>query len=375
MQRHTIKERLNWKQKVEEIGFIFHSSEGKYWDESACYAFTAAQIEHLEKATKELFEMCLAAVEQVLKQQRLPEFSIPPQFHRWIEQSWDNDDFTLYGRFDLAFDGKTIKMLEFNADTPTSLLEASVVQWYWLQEVKNDCDQFNSLHEKLLQQFSYFRSKNNSKMTFACVESSQEDYMTTAYLRDCAEQAGLQTDFLDISQIGWDGRYFVGLNEQPIQNLFKLYPWEFIFQEEFSQFLAISPTKWVEPLWKSILSNKMLLVVLWEMFPYHPYLLATKCSPYSFQNYVKKPILSREGANIDIFIHGKLEALTLGEYGAEGYIYQDYVALPNFEGHRPVIGSWIVGNEPAGIGIRETNGLIHDNGSRFVPHYFLPNFF
>ncbi|MEY4905650.1 MAG: hypothetical protein RLZZ292_3465 [Bacteroidota bacterium] len=371
MQRHNIKERPNWVQKVEEIGFIFHSSEGKYWDESACYTFTTDQIEQLERATKELFEMCLVAVEKVLAEKRLGEFAIPPQFHALIEQSWHRDDPTLYGRFDLAFDGKKIKMLEFNADTPTSLLEASVVQWYWLQDYNKNYDQFNSLHEKLLAQFQYFRSKNIQDMTFSCVESSQEDYMTTAYLRDCAQQAGLRTDFLDISQIGWDGTHFVGLNEQPIRNIFKLYPWEFIFQEEFSQFLAVSPTKWVEPLWKSILSNKMLLVVLWEIYPYHPYLLPTKCSPYSMQNYVKKPILSREGANIDIVINGSVEALTLGDYGTEGYIYQEYVALPDFDGNRPVIGSWIVGDEPAGIGIRESNGLIHDNLSRFVPHYFL----
>jgi glutathionylspermidine synthase len=88
------------------------------------------------------------------------------------------------------------------------------------------------------------------------------------------------------------------------------------------------------------------------------------------KSYVKKPILSREGANIEIFEEGKVVALSAGDYGAEGYIYQEYVELPNFMGNRPVIGSWIIGDTPSGIGIRETNGLIHDNLARFVPHYF-----
>jgi glutathionylspermidine synthase len=370
MKRYLIKERPNWKQKVEAIGFIFHSLEGKYWDESACYAFSEAQIDALEEATKTLYAMCLEAVAKVVREKRLHEFAIPTAFHELVEQSWLRGDTTLYGRFDLAFDGETIKMLEFNADTPTSLLEASVVQWYWLQDFNKNLDQFNSIHEKLLAQFQHFRNKNIREMTFACIHSSQEDYMTTAYLQDCATQAGLLTDFLDIPDIGWDGAHFVGLNEKPIRNLFKLYPWEFIFKEEFSQFIPQTNTKWIEPLWKSILSNKMILKILWEIYPNHPYLLRTECSPSDMKSYVKKPILSREGANIEIFEEGKVVALSAGDYGEEGYIYQEYVELPNFMGNRPVIGSWVIGNEASGIGIRETNGLIHDNLARFVPHYF-----
>lgn len=370
MKRYIIKERPNWKQKVEQLGFIFHSSGGKYWDESACYAFTEVQIDALEDATKTLYEMCLKAVAKVISEKRLGEFAIPPMFHSFIEQSWLRGDETLYGRFDLAFDGDTIKMLEFNADTPTSLLEASVVQWYWLQDFNKNLDQFNSLHEKMLAHFQTLKQKNIREMTFACIQESDEDYMTTAYLRDCAQQAGLVTEFLAIPDIGWDGLFFVGMNEKPIRNLFKLYPWEFIFQEEFGQFVPKTKTNWIEPLWKSILSNKMLLKILWEMYPNHPYLLRTELAPLDMKSYVKKPILSREGANIEIFEEGKVVALSAGDYGAEGHIYQEYVELPNFMGNRPVIGSWIIGDAPSGIGIRETNGLIHDNLARFVPHYF-----
>jgi glutathionylspermidine synthase len=61
-------------------------------------------------------------------------------------------------------------------------------------------------------------------------------------------------------------------------------------------------------------------------------------------------------------------AKTEGQYGAEGFIYQELCTLPNFSDNYPVIGSWIIGQEAAGIGIREANTLITDNKSRFVPH-------
>jgi glutathionylspermidine synthase len=54
-----------------------------------------------------------------------------------------------------------------------------------------------------------------------------------------------------------------------------------------------------------------------------------------------------------------------------GYIYQQYAPLPDFQGKHPVVGSWVIGDEPAGIGIREDNTIISGNGSHFVPHYFV----
>lgn len=68
-----------------------------------------------------------------------------------IVWSWNEEPPAIYGRFDLAYDGiHPPKLLEYNADTPTALLEASVVQWYWLQDVFPKDDQFNSIHEHLV---------------------------------------------------------------------------------------------------------------------------------------------------------------------------------------------------------------------------------
>jgi glutathionylspermidine synthase len=133
-------------------------------------------------------------------------------------------------------------------------------------------------------------------------------------------------------------------------------------------------TCFIEPIWKMLLSNKAILPVLWEMYPDHPNLLPAFFTPQKFaSDYVKKPLLSREGANINI--HAATgEVATTGDYGAEGFVYQAYHPLPNFstngEANYMVVGSWIIGDEAAGIGIREDESPITKNTSRFVPHYF-----
>jgi glutathionylspermidine synthase len=121
-----------------------------------------------------------------------------------------------------------------------------------------------------------------------------------------------------------------------------------------------------------ILSNKGLLALLWERFPWHPNLLPTYFDRDRMGDaYAKKPLLSREGANITI-VTPQAVSMTPGPYGESGYVYQAYAPLPEFDGWHPVIGSWIVGDEPAGIGIRESTELITDDNSLFVPHFFTP---
>jgi glutathionylspermidine synthase len=119
-----------------------------------------------------------------------------------------------------------------------------------------------------------------------------------------------------------------------------------------------------------ILSNKGLLPLLWELYPNHPNLLPAFFTRGPLgDTYVKKPLLSREGSNVEIVTPNMVTAAP-GPYGREGWVYQAFLPLPQFEGWHPVIGSWVVGDEPAGIGIRETEGLITGDQCYFVPHYF-----
>ena len=373
MRRESLVPRPDWPQKVEALGFAFHSIDGVYWDERACYRFTSDEVDTLEAATAELHARCLEAVERVVSRGDYARFQIPERFHALVERSWKDEDPTLYGRFDFAWDGSgEPRLLEYNADTPTALLEASVVQWYWLQDVKPGHDQFNSLHEKLIARWEAMKPKlpATGRVHFAAALESAEDQGTLDYLRDTATQAGLEALALDISELGWDGKRFVDLDNQPVGALFKLYPWEWMVREPFGEHLLKRAFTIVEPAWKMLLSNKAILPVLWEMFPQHPNLLPASFEPSRFAtDYVKKPIFSREGANVTLEAGGRREEAP-GEYGAEGYIWQAYHPLPMFDGNHTVIGSWIVGDEPAGIGLREDASPITRNTSRFVPHYF-----
>ena len=374
MKREEIVPRIDWPRKVEELGFHFHTFDGEvYWDERACYRFTAVEVDTLEAATAELQERAIEAVGRVIEKGDYARFRIPEPYHALVEQSWNEDERSLYGRMDLSWDGSgDPKLLEYNADTPTALLEASVVQWYWMKDVHPDADQFNSIHEKLIERWKEMRGglPADGRVYFTCELESAEDSGTLDYLRDTALQADLRAEAIDVNDIGWDGTRFVDLDNRAIAALFKLYPWEWMLREEFGTNLLRRTTRVIEPAWKMLLSNKAILPVMWEMFPDHPNLLAASLEPGRFTtDFVKKPLYSREGANVSITTGGKTLEVP-GEYGAEGFIWQAYHPLPDFGGHYPVIGSWVVGEESAGIGIREDDSPITRNSSRFVPHYF-----
>jgi glutathionylspermidine synthase len=265
-------------------------------------------------------------------------------------------------------------LLEYNADTPTALLEAAVVQWHWLEDTQRGGDQFNAIHEHLVAKWKELKDYLSGRLYFAAAEDVQaEDLMTATYLRDTAVEAGLDTAALLIKDVGWDAtaHQFVDLDGAPIQSIFKLYPWEWLVHEDFGPHLleTYRSVQWIEPIWKMMWANKALLAVLWELFPNHPNLLpAYLDGPRDLAQYVKKPKLAREGANITLV--GDTTVQTSGDYGAEGYVWQALAPVPTFDGNYPVIGSWLVDGVSCGIGIRESSGPITDNLSRFVPHFF-----
>lgn len=383
MERIGIIPRRDWKAKVESLGLLFHTTEdgtpeGKpYWNEEAYYQFSAKEIEELELTTNELHRICLEAVQQVIDKNLFDQLKIPAEAQELIRWAWDAEPPSIYGRFDLAYDGRTPpKLLEYNADTPTSLLEAAVVQWHWLEEIYPGADQFNSIWEAFIEYFQWCKQNKFLKgdvVHFAHTQSI-EDMMTVTLIRDAATQVGIPTKALHMSDLGWDEskNSFVDLQNRPINTIFKLYPWEWLVNDDFGKYAlqTYKQVQWIEPIWKMVLSNKGILAVLWEMFPGHPNLLPTYFDrSHELTEYVKKPLLSREGANVTVKRQGSLER-TDGEYGEEGYVYQQYAELPNFLGIRPVVGTWVIDGVARGMGIRESDTLVTDNFSRFVPHLF-----
>lgn len=349
-----------------------------YWDESAYYSFTPGEAAELERASDDLHALCLEAVEHVIETGRYADLGIDPELAPYLEASWEDEPPSLYGRFDLRYDGSGPPLLlEYNADTPTMLLESALLQLQWAWRTHPDSDQFNRVHDQLVAAWQHLGQwLPGRRVTFAWTETedSGEDLMTVTYLRDTAIQAGLSTAMVSVERLGWDAdaNAFTDGADQRIATLFKLYPWEWLLGEDGAPLLiqALDTTWFIEPLWKLVLSNKGVLPVLWELFPGHPHLLpAYADGPRDLTGWVRKPKLSREGANITVQLPGgeQLEMPDQG-YGAEGFIWQQLAPLPDLGGGHAVIGSWMVGQKACGIGVRESDGLVTDNRSRFVPH-------
>ena len=224
-------------------------------------------------------------------------------------------------------------------------------------------------HEQIARAQARVRSE---RVHFAAVseEDSPEDWGNLEYLRDTAIQAGWSTVAVPIDQIGHAGIDFVDQDAQPIECLFKLYPWEWMAREEFGVHLPVSHVQFIEPPWKMLLSNKALVVILWELFPDHPNLLPAYYDPAPLgARYARKPKLAREGANVTLVNGARIERSD-GPYDADDCVFQALAPLPRFGDDHVSVGSWIVNGEPAGIGLREDESAITRNTSRFVPHYF-----
>jgi glutathionylspermidine synthase len=300
---------------------------------------------------------------------------------------WESEPPMVYGRFDFALapDGH-VKLLEYNADTPTALVETAV-QWHWLIDVFGEGgDQWNSVHEALVARWSELRPRlpgDTVHFLHTSAEKSGEDFMTVAYMVETARAAGLNGELMPIEKLGLaPGKGFVDMAGLPVRTAFKLYPWEWIVHEPYGREALErmgdreGETVWIEPIWKMLWSNKGILAVLWELFEGHDNLVPAYFEadgPELFSgplaSFVRKPLLAREGADAQVWVGGELVDRGPEQgYGEEGHVVQQYVDPGVHDGARPVLGVWTVDMEPAGLGIRESDGHITNNLSRFVPH-------
>lgn len=388
MERISIAPRPDWQRRVEQLGLSWHTAEDgrAYWDESAYWQFSADEIDRIEEATTELYDMVMAAVERVIEGGELASFGYDVASIAVIEHSWANREWepTLYARFDLAYDGDQLKLLEMNGDTPTSLLEAAVVQWFWMEERFPDLDQFNSIHDKLVAAFTlYAEHMRPAQLHLTSAAPHDEDQGTVAYIAACANEAGIPTKFVGQEDIGWreagDASGFVDQDDRAITDMFKLVPWEWLLADPFGAKLAdealAGRIRLMEPAWKMAASNKRLLVTLKEMFPDSPYLLdatSDENKALAWGAYVRKPVRGREGANVEIVEDGRGVAVSTGAYDDDLFIYQQRARLAHADNRYAVLGSWIVDRQPAGLGIRESAGPITGNTASFVPHVMTP---
>ena len=404
--------RPNWRKSIEKYGYLnhlFQDAKVAYWVEQLeqpfCFHFTPLEVNLLYRATRALHHLCLAMVEKIVESPNRTEYlrllKIPEPFWSAIAISWQREspeDHYLYGRFDLILANDQVKVLEFNADTPTFLWEC-VYQWIWFEDLKKEgilptqTDQFNSIDISLKQRFktigkAYALDDSGAILHFLVTREAPEDVDTVLFMMSMAHEVGITSKLVYLDEFGIDQEgYPVDADGWRIFCLFKLYPWENLFTEiaqlncwGFVERLKSGQVRVIEPLWKSLLSNKGIWALLWQEFPLSRYLLPTyfeedssKAAETLRQSvYVRKPLLGREGASVSIIDPDPL-INTLQErqsdYGQEGFILQQFCPPPDFAGYYPVIGSWFI-DDACGMGVRADKSLITGNSSLFVPHYF-----
>lgn len=395
MKRLKFAQRPNFQDELDRIGFNYYSlpsgPDGEhYWQEGVTYGFAETQVDKIMEATQELHDMSVDMVRHMVQTGDYPSyFALTDHCKALIEQSWKRGDKSLYGRFDLVYDGQDeIKMLEYNGDTPVSILECSVAQWDYIQQAEDIPEplriQYNMLDERLIETWQE-RFAPNSLIHFAASGGFRhEDWGNLTYIMDTALRAGMDVKEIKMQDIGLtDTGLFVDLEDYHMENVFKLYPWEWMMDEQFGAHIEKSQTRWMEPAWKMLLSNKAMLVKLWELNKGHPLLLEAYAhtSEVPDGKWAKKAIHGREGSNIYTFERKNgitmEDTLAQGSHYVEdyvkwGYMFQKWHNLPVHDGYRPIIGSWVIGDQACGMSIREDRNLVTGNDAFFAAHVFVP---
>ncbi|EAK1045564.1 glutathionylspermidine synthase family protein [Campylobacter upsaliensis] len=375
------------KNYLESIGFSWHTDEdGSDYLDNRFICVSKNEANAYYEAANELYDMFIAAAQNVIDNDRFDELGIPFNLIDAIKMSWENEvHWHLYGRFDFAggLDGKPIKLIEFNADTPTSLFESAILQWATLKQ--NNLDehlQFNSIYESLIDNFKRLITLDESveefeehyrgwKILFSSVAGNKEEELTTKLLAHIAKDAGFECDFsyVDEVEFGEEGIFKNGVN---YEYWFKLIPWEEIAIEEgelamlLTQIMRNQKAIILNPAYTLLFQSKGILKILWELYPNHPLLLESSYEPLQGKDFVRKPMFGREGANISIIKDDVKLQENIGPYGNNKMIYQQYYELNSNENEYYQAGVFFA-YEGCGLGFRK-GGLIIDNASKFVGH-------
>jgi len=390
--REKLLPRDDWRAKCAAIDFTYavHDDGRPYWDESACYRLTPFAARELENATRELHARCMDAVARVVNSEELMlKLGIPAALFPRIRASWNGQYPSIYGRFDLMYDGRSPpKLLEYNAETPTLLIESGIAQRTWLQDMvaraslPGRVGQFNELESSLAEVWRL--TKSEGKVTgdlihFACLAGHQEDMKNRALMERHAREAGFRTKAINMEDIRWDDarQCFQDPDGVKITTCWKLYPLEWMAADALAH-TATADTLWIEPAWKLILSSKGILPLLWEMFPNHANLIPAAWDESVARSwgtrYVSKPLQGREGQmttvhesnGSPVFHRGVREDDPDSVHGLGArLIYQQFVSPPTMMGQLPPTTTPIVSpksasapSPPGGIVVKADPPLI-----------------
>ena len=375
---------------LESIGFGWHTDlDGSRYISNELVSITQDEAEAFYEATNELYDMYVAAAEYVINNDLFHELGIPFNLVDIIKSSWENDvHWHLYGRFDLAggIDGKPIKLIEFNADTPTSLFETAIIQWAMLKfNNLDEAAQFNDVYEALVENFKRLVTLEEDtsafdeyyegwKILFSSIAGSVEDENTTRLLEAAARDAGFECDFAFVDKVSFDDENGIFWNGQNWEYWFKLIPWEMIAIDESDLALIIKniiknqKAIILNPAYTLLFQSKGIMKILWDLYPNHPLLLESSFEPLNGKKQVKKPFLAREGANVSIInSDGSIEIQNDGEYANGKFLYQEFADFAKDGNGNSYQAGMFFAFEGCALGFRKGKDII-DNYSKFVGH-------
>lgn len=374
---------------LEEIGLEWHSDlDNTPYIEDELVVVNKEEAERFYEAGNELYDMYIEAAEYVIENDLFFELDIPNSIVPMIKQSFEEDiHWHLYGRFDFAggLDGAPIKLLEFNADTPTMLYETAVVQWALLKANNfEESAQFNNLFESIGENFkrmitlggdtsSFNELYEGWKILFSSVRGNIEEERTTRFLQEIAQSVGFNTNYAPIDAVNFSATDGVFYENQNYEFLFKLIPWENIAIDEpelvslMQAMMENKNTIFLNPAYTLLFQSKRMLKILWDLYPNHPLLLESSFEPLKNKKQVKKTAFGREGANVEIWDKdGGIICQNDGIYQNHKPIYQEFCPL-NTNGDFYYQPNVFFAYESCGLGFRK-GGLIIDNYSKFVSH-------
>lgn len=375
---------------LDEIGLKWHTDENNTdYISDEIVVVSSSEVEAYYEAANELYDMYVQAAQYIIDNELFHEVGIPFNLVELVKDSWENEvHWHLYGRFDLAggIDGKPIKLIEFNADTPTMLFETAVIQWALLKSNGLDEEyQFNDISEAIKENFrrlvtldeeteSFDENYEGWKILFSSILGSIEDENTTKLLQNLAYEAGFETDFAYAEDVNFSDEDGIFYNEKNFEYWFKLIPWESIAIEEgelaiiLKNIIKNQKAIILNPAYTLLFQSKGILKILWDLFPNHPLLLESSFSPLKDKKQVKKPFLGREGANVSIIEKdGSVSTFVDGEYEDQRYLYQEFVEFNKDEKNQYYQAGVFFAFEACGLGYRK-GGAILDNASKFAGH-------
>lgn len=361
------QEYRRWRKQIydplkEEGLFTWDSIPGEEYALATMHSITPDFRSEIASATEELGALFYKVMRVIQNgsDDLLQELGLPKNTWNAVKLYLQTQAPTVIGRFDFAMTPQGLKMLEFNSDTPTSIVEAYYVNEHVCKMYK--CHNPNAGMDKdigpAFQNAVHMYEQEGypcESIYFSSLEWHQEDKGTTIYL---LQQSGLPSSFVPLKDLAVQGNRLFAYNSlenayTPIDVLYRLHGLELFVEDKdedgyptgnhILELVAQKKLAIINPPSAFILQSKALQALIWNVYVSKSFfdaeereLIASYMLPTYLDNpfqgktsYVEKPIFGREGDSVTIYDkHGNPVAFNQEKaYRNQMMIYQEKVDL------------------------------------------------